>query len=141
MNWGTKIALGLATFMIFIVVLVLFMFNSKKDALVDMDYYEKGINYNKVYNRKEQVNTDHAKPAVVINPDRVLITFKQYAKGTVNLMRTADKNLDKAIPFESNASQQVIIPAAALKKGAWRLIVDWNSNNRSYLYEQEITVR
>jgi hypothetical protein len=140
MNWGTKIILGMASFMLFIVVLVLIMFNSKKDALVDTDYYEKGINYNKVYNRKEQTKTDHAEPEISANQDMVIIRFKHPAKGTAGLMRTSDKALDKSLTFESNMNNQVIIPAGHLKKGAWRLIIEWTSDEKSYLYEQEITL-
>jgi hypothetical protein len=140
MNWGTKIVLGMATFMIFIVVLGLIMFNSKKDALVDNDYYEKGINYNKVYNRKEQTNIDHAQPEISVNQDMIIVKFVSGAQGTARLMRTSDKDLDKTMPFESNINRQLIIPARNLKKGAWRLIIEWVSNEKSYMYEQEITL-
>lgn len=138
MNWGKKLVMGMITFMLFIVVMVLIMFNSKKDALVDNDYYEKGINYNKVYNRKEQTKTDHASPEVSANQDMIIIRFREHAKGTAGLMRTADKALDKSVPFESNLNNQVIIPARQLKKGSWRLIIEWMSGDKSYLYEQEI---
>lgn len=141
MNWGTKIVLGMASFIIFIVAMGIIMFNSKKDALVDNDYYEKGINYDQVYNKKEQTKTDHAKPEIIINQDMLLLTFKDKATGTVKLMRTADKSMDKDFPFESNSNHQVIIPASGFKKGSWRLIADWKSNNKNYLYEQEITIK
>jgi len=141
MNWGTKLVLGLASFMIFIIALVVMMFSSKKDALVDTDYYEKGINYNQTYNSKEQTKSDHAMPQVVINQDMLLLTFKAEAAGTVKLMRTADKNLDKSIPFKTNLNHQVILPSANLRKGSWRLIIEWNSAKKNYLYEQEITIK
>ena len=141
MNWGTKLVLGLASFMIFIIALVVMMFSSKKDALVDTDYYEKGINYNQTYNSKEQTKSDHARPQVVINQDMLLLTFKAEAAGTVKLMRTADKNLDKSIPFKTNLNHQVILPSANLRKGSWRLIIEWNSAKKNYLYEQEIAIK
>lgn len=138
MNWGTKIVMGLAAFMLFIISLGVMMVSGKKDALVDNDYYEKGINYNKVYNRKEQTRNDHAQPIVEVNPEMIRLTFKQQARGKATLMRTADKNLDRSIPFESNAANQVVIPAHTLQKGSWRLIIEWTGNHKSYLYEQKI---
>lgn len=138
MNWGMKLILGMASFMLFIIVMVLLMFDSRKDALVDTDYYEKGINYNKVYNRKEQTKNDHATPVVSANQDMIIIRFMQHAKGTATLMRTSDKALDRAVPFESNINNQVIIPSKQLKNGSWRLIIEWISKEKSYLYEQEI---
>lgn len=141
MNWGTKIVMGLASFMVFIVAMGVMMFNSKKDALVDTDYYEKGINYNQTYKSKEQTNSDHAKPEVIINQNMLLLTFREKATGTIKLMRTADKNLDKAISFTSNLNHQVIVPSGNLQKGSWRLIINWTSAEKNYLYEQEITIR
>jgi len=138
MNWGTKLIIGMASFMLFIVALVLIMFNSRKDALVDADYYEKGINYNKVYNRREQTKTDHATPEIAVTPDMIIIRFSAHAKGTAALMRTSDKALDKSLPFESNTNHQLIIPAHQLTRGSWRLILEWISQEKSYLYEQEI---
>lgn len=141
MNWGTKVVLGLATFMTFIIVLAVIMFNSKSDALVDNDYYEKGINYNQVYNRKEQVKLDHAQPAVVLLPEQVSITFKHQSSGTIRLMRTSDKKLDRVFPFESNENLLVSIPSAGLHTGPWRLIIEWVSNGKSYLDEREIIIK
>lgn len=126
--------------MVFIVAMVLIMFNSKKDALVDNDYYEKGVHYDAEYGKKEQMFRDHAQPVVSLSRDLILLTFKAPAKGTLRLMRTADKNLDRSIGFESNALDQAVMPATQLKKGSWRLIVDWKSNDKSYLYEKEITL-
>lgn len=141
MNWGTKIVLGLASFMTFIVAMGVIMVSSKKDALVDNDYYEKGINYDKDYNRKEQVSRDHARPVIQVTSDLLVLTFRQNSTGTIRLMRTADKNLDRNIPFHTNPANQAVIPVSVLPRGSWRLIADWNSDQKSYLYESEINLK
>lgn len=141
MNWGTKIVLGMASFMIFIVALVLIMFNSRKDALVDTDYYEKGINYNTEYNLKEQTSSDHAKPSLSLSRDSILLGFTKQATGEVKMMYTADKSMDKVLSFKSDSHNQVVIPAANLRAGSWRLIMKWTSHQVNYLYEQEITIK
>jgi len=141
MNWGVKVLIGMGTFMSFITVLVVIMFNSKTDALVDNDYYEKGINYNKVYNLKEQVNIDHARPEIALSHQTIGLIFKKQAKGNIKLMRTSDKRLDRAMPFETDQNRQVIIPAVNLPKGSWRLIIEWESLSKKYLYEQEINIK
>lgn len=138
MNWGTKIIIGMVTFMVFIVALVLIMFNSRKDALVENDYYEKGINYNEVYNRKELAHTDHVLPEISVTGKYILLTFKEKANGTLALMRTADKTMDRSIKFDTNINHQLIVPLAKLNPGPWRMIVEWQSNEKSYMYEQEI---
>jgi hypothetical protein len=141
MNWGVKVLIGMGTFMSFIIVLVVIMFNSKTDALVDNDYYEKGINYNKVYNLKEQVNLDHARPEIALSDKTIGLTFTQQAKGNLKLMRTSDKRLDKTMPFETDQNRQILIPAVNLPKGSWRLIIEWESLSKKYLYEQEINIK
>ncbi|WP_256004617.1 MULTISPECIES: FixH family protein [Pedobacter] len=45
MNWGSKIIIGMALFMSFIILLGIMMVRSTPDPLVDEDYYEKGLNY------------------------------------------------------------------------------------------------
>ncbi|MDO7743869.1 MAG: FixH family protein, partial [Pedobacter sp.] len=88
MNWGTKIAVGMSIFMVFIVVMVFTMFNSKTDALVDNDYYEKSINYDKVYDKKEQVKLDSAAPVIAVHAENIILVFKAPSQGTIRLMRT-----------------------------------------------------
>ena len=138
MNWGIKIALGLGVFMTFIMVLAYFMMTSKNDDLVDADYYEKGINYNVEYDKKTRVTQDQATPEVVIADQQLTITFKQTATGSVKLIRTADKTMDKNIILKTDSLNQFNIPITGLATGLWKLQIDWNSNGLSYLYEKEV---
>lgn len=138
MNWGTKIVLGLGTFMSFIIVLAVIMFNSKTDALVEQDYYEKGIHYDETFNRKEQVIKDHAAPLISIQPELLNITFSKPAKGTIRMVRNSDKKQDRIMPFETDTAMQVNLPLGGLKKGTWKLIAEWDSADKTYLTEQEI---
>ena len=45
MNWGLKIVIGLATFIVFIVSMGIYMVSKDTDSLVDNDYYEKSLSY------------------------------------------------------------------------------------------------
>lgn len=141
MNWGTKAAIGMATFMTFIMVLGVLMFNSNTDALVENDYYEKGIDYNKDYKRKEQVKTDQAKPKIESSQQRIILTFKENATGTLKLLRSSDKALDRTVSFKTDPTNRVIIPTESLKKGSWRIIAEWVSHEKAYLDEQEIIIK
>lgn len=141
MNWGTKLIIGMTLFMTFIVALGILMFRSNTDALVDNDYYEKGIHYNDEYDSKERVKTDLAKPLLEINGDELRLTFTSSAIGNLKLMRLDDKKLDRNIKFESNEDHQVSIPTGLLTRGRWNLIVHWTSGGRDYIYEQEIHLK
>lgn len=139
-NWGTKLVIGMACFMSFIIILAVKMFNSSPDALVDNDYYEKGLAYDKEYQLKEQVKTDHAKPEIQVGTEGIILTFKAPAEGKVSLVRTADKRMDKMIQINTDEQYRAAIPLTGIAKGRWKLIINWNSAGKSYLDEQEVTV-
>ncbi|MBB2150478.1 FixH family protein [Pedobacter gandavensis] len=139
-NWGTKLVIGMVCFMSFIIILAIKMFNSSPDALVDNDYYEKGLDYDKEYQLKEQVKTDHAQPDVQVSTVGIILTFKAPAEGKINLVRSADKRMDKVIPIKTDAQNRVAIPLTGIAKGRWKLIINWTSAGKSYLDEQEVMV-
>lgn len=141
MNWGTKLVIGMLCFMSFIIVLAVLMFNSKPDALVDTDYYEKGLNYDADYNRKEQVKKDHAEPEVNVVEKGLFITFKTPASGIVKLMRIADMRMDKSVRIHADAKKKVQIPLDDVAKGRWKLIISWENEGKSYLDEQEVMIQ
>ncbi|MGI4729762.1 MAG: FixH family protein, partial [Janthinobacterium lividum] len=86
MNWGTKLVIGMAVFMAFIIGLGLMMVTSKSDDLVDANYYENGLKYDRDYNRKEQVLKDHAQPEININPESLILKFTQPATGKLRFV-------------------------------------------------------
>lgn len=141
MNWGTKLMIGMLCFMSFIVVLGVLVFNSKPDALVDTDYYEKGLDYDKDYNRKEQVQTDAAKPEIVISGGQLVVSFKAAASGGLRLIRNSDKRMDKRVAIKTDETNRVKIPLTGMVKGRWRIILAWESKGKAYLDEQEVWIK
>lgn len=140
MNWGVKLMIGMLCFMSFIIILAVKMINSKTDALVDNDYYEKGLAYDKDYNRKEQVKTDGAAPEIKVKDGYILLKFKDKVVGEAKLIRNSDKRLDRKIMISTDTLHSVKIPAVELEKGRWRLIISWTTDGKAYLDEQEVMV-
>ncbi len=140
MNWGIKLMIGMFCFMSFIVVLVVLMINSKSDALVDTDYYEKGLAYDQDYNRKEQVKIDNAAPVISITDSNILLTFKDKAEGELKLIRNSDKRMDKRISINTDVLHTMKVPLNGIEKGQWRLIIAWSTDGIPYLNEQEIII-
>lgn len=139
MNWGTKLIIGMLSFMAFIVILGVLMIRSENDALVDNDYYEKGLSYNDEYLQKEQVIKDNAAPDIELLGDNLTITFKTEATGTLKIMRTAKKSMDRMMNFKTDSTSSVILKSTDLAKGQWKFIVQWKANNgKTYLNEQEV---
>ncbi len=48
MNWGTKIIITLVLFMALIVSFGIYMVSKDTDSLVAEDYYERGLNYDRL---------------------------------------------------------------------------------------------
>ena len=141
MNWGTKLIIGMVIFMCFIVALGVMMFNSKSDALVDNDYYEKGIDYDVEYNSKKQVKKDSAAPILEITKVGLSLQFASSAIGDIQLMRLDDKSMDKLIHFETLADHRAQFPTEALAKGRWNLRISWTSDGTQYIDEQAIHIK
>ncbi len=73
MNWGTKLIIGTALLMSFIITLAVLMIRNDSDDFIDANYYEKGIEYDKDYERKNQLIEDKAEPKISPRSSIVMI--------------------------------------------------------------------
>jgi len=139
MNWGTKLVIGMALFMSFIITLAVLMIRSDSDDLVDTNYYEKGIDYDKDYVRKSQLIKDKAEPEIAVN-EQLTIIFKSPAEGIIRFIHPSDKTKDSSMNINSGTGKQVYIPLESFGKGHWKVSLEWNSNGKSYLYDKNIII-
>lgn len=133
MNWGIKIVVGLATFMLFIVAAGVYMVSQDSDSLIEDDYYEKGLSYDDVYQRKQNLVDDVAKPDVKVDKDTLFVSFASVNnRGEFIFKRPSDGNLDKKIPF-STTTGLFVLPISSFSRGNWSLEISWESNGRTYI--------
>jgi hypothetical protein len=138
MNWGTKLIIGMLLFMSFIVVLGVLMIRSDSDALVETNYYEKGLNYDDEYAAKTQVGKDQASPEITITAADISIIFKTSAKGKVKLTRNDSKSSDTTVKFITK-SGKLNLNISRLAKGRWHMIIAWeNPEGIKYLKDEEV---
>ena len=141
MNWGMRIVVGLGAFMQLIVCATVYMVSSDTDTLVEEDYYEKGLSYDEVYDRKQNLQDDDAKPIIQLVNDTLSIVFKtEGIKGTLDFKRSSDGSLDKTIPLYT-ATKLFKLPVSSLKKGNWSLEINWESHNTKYIDTQSIFIK
>jgi hypothetical protein len=142
MNWGTKIVLGMVAFMLFIIAMVVYMFSVHgNDALVDKDYYEKGINYNQEYDAKQNVADDGAEPIISINSSQLTIQLKDSAAFELKLQRPSTVKDDILIKGNTLGSSNLLqLNTTNMAKGLWFLELKWNSNSKEYLFKKNITL-
>lgn len=137
MNWGKGLVIGLATFMIFITVLVVQMFRTAEDSF-DKDYYEKGLAFDIDYNQQQQVITDNAEPIIKQTNDHVILSFGGVDSGTVNFKRPSDHTMDQSFSFNQKDIQ---FPKSNFEKGGWRIVIRWTTDQKKYLYQKNIFLR
>ncbi len=139
MNWGKGLIGGMFLFMLFILSMCFYMFRAPDDDY-DHQYYEKGLTYNRYYNKEMQVIKDQAQPVIKIAGECVFIKFKDAAAGTLRLQRPSNVLLDRRYRFDTHQSSGMQFSAATIAKGRWQLILDWRSNNKSYAYQTEMMI-
>jgi len=142
MNWGTKIVLGMIAFMMFIVGMVVYMFHVHgRDALIEENYYEKGINYNAEYNAKQNVLNDDTKPKITITKTQIIIQVKDSAKYDLVLMRPANSNDDVKLKGQTTGTANLIlVDKTKMPKGMWFLNLQWHASGKDYLFKNNITL-
>ncbi|MGB7529276.1 FixH family protein [Sphingobacterium cellulitidis] len=141
MNWGYKIVFGLGAFMLFIIGAGIYMVSHDNDTLVESDYYEKGLNYDETFHKKENLLNDHARPKIQLLKDTLLIQFSTTGnKGNLNFKRLDDKSLDLQLPFFSKTNQ-FKLPVSTFKKGNWNLEIDWVHSDKSYISDHAVFIQ
>jgi len=140
MNWGKVTILILVTFVLFICGMSYFMFSSPADDY-DHQYYEDGLNFDHDYNREKQVIADHAQPTIVVDTCCIKLTFPQLIQGHIKMLRPSSDVRDTTFVLDNKNGSPIEILTRHLVKGKWQLVLDWKSNHREYLYQQEVYIK
>jgi hypothetical protein len=106
----------------------------------DHHYYEKGLNFDKDFNKEKQVMLDKATPLIQIAGDSVRIMFAQPAEGNIRFIRPSSEALDKLFPINTAAGKTAGLSVSGLVKGHWKMVLDWRSGQKNYLYEREVNL-
>ena len=142
MNWGTKIIIGMGSFMLFIIGMVFYMFSLKdKDTLVEDDYYEKGINYDQTYNAEQNVIKEQLSPEIRVSQKQIIIQLKSKVDFELRLMRPSSAAED--IKWKGSTIEPdhlILINRGNMRKGLWVLTLQWKDNHKEYLYKTNITL-
>lgn len=141
MNWGTKLVIAMALFMAFIIALSTKMILSDKDDLVDKDYYEKGLNYDLDYQRKQNMENDKAEPKIELEPKSMKVVFVQPATGTVTFAHSKDRRLDRKFTINTGNSSEAVISLIDIAHGSWHLTFEWKSGDKMYMFKKEVFIQ
>ncbi len=143
-NWGTGILIAIIVFMTITVVTVIFLMNQKVDLVTD-NYYAKEIKYQQQIDRMNRTN--EMTESVKINSDNefIKIIFPKSSnlkniKGTIQFYRPSDSGQDFTLPLVIDSSDQQLIPSKILKKGFWKIKLDWTESSLDYYKESSFVI-
>jgi len=140
-NW----AFWVPTFYIsFVIVLVIFVIwtTFHKVELVDENYYDKEITYQEQINKKERASNLKNELKLVNANNLIVIKFPEdfnykNISGFVELFRPSEAKLDFKVKISCDSSNNFVIPTEKMKKGLWKVKIDWAVGDSTY-YNEEI---
>ncbi len=144
-NWGTKLFILTALFMLFLIVFFVLMIQQTY-YLVEKDYYPKGLEYqqriDKVENTKqldEQVKIDN-------KGEFLVFTFQSFFNadeidGKIVLYRPSDGARDIAMSIQLDSLHQHIFPVKDILKGKYIAKIEYAYEEKGYYQETPVFVK
>jgi hypothetical protein len=143
-SWGYKIAMLYVGFVALIVFMVSMAMRQKVD-LVSKDYYEEELKFQDRIDKTNRANSLQQPLTWEINNEILSLKFPQQFKnkeisGSVYFFRPSDVTLDRtyAIPADTVSSRSLSLKD--LKKGLYKMQINWEVNNEEYYNEGIIQV-
>ncbi len=139
MNWGKGIVIGMATFMGFIIFLVVGLMTNRVD-LESEDYYKREINYQQEIVAQENANKLDAKIEIISNEEFVIVKVPEgeFTKIEMHLARPNDQKMDKLFKIEGTKS--FLINKKDLQKGLYTVELSYMVDNKPCLQKESVTI-
>lgn len=143
LNWGTGIAVFYISFVLILVGFVIFTTFNRVD-LVDENYYEKELvyqdNINKINRTKKlaiPLKIESGNNIVNLSfPDS--LNYKSIT-GDITFFRPSDKKMDFKLKIQPDENGNQFVRTENLKKGLWKVKVDWALGDSAF-YNEEIVI-
>lgn len=142
MNWGKGITIFMVAFMAFIGSMVYYAFTKNAD-LVQEDYYENELNYDK--NKESKANYEVMEEEVMLTQQEegVVLEFPENIvlvdKGKIIFYRPDQKKYDREFDLKLNENHQQILSYENFKEGYYDVTVEWSDGAKNYIFEDQIS--
>ncbi|MBA4405822.1 hypothetical protein C0389_00965 [bacterium] len=144
LSWGFNIAAFYITFVVLLLIVV-FIFMSQDVGLVTDDYYAKEIAYQEEIDRTTRTKNLTVQLDIAVEPAQIKFLFPKIFSwreigGTIHFYRPSDKEKDFIANISLDSSRTQFIGTENLKKGLWKIKVDWKAKGVSYFNEKIVMV-
>ncbi len=144
-NWGTKLVFFAACFMVFVVSMVIVI--SRQDVpLVDENYYEKGLNYQKEIDNNAASDTtitlSFGEAQMKPNKFSKVIIIEKSSPGDISeaiiqYYRPSNPKMDQKIKTQILSGKQLMHSVEDLAAGKWKAVLTWKLGEKEYKIEKE----
>lgn len=139
MNWGKGIAIALATFMIFIIVLVVSLMSNKID-LESEDYYAREVAYEVEI---QAIKNAQQSPPIGLKKDdgNIIIQIPEgmdYSQVEILFKRPDDESKDQL--FSMNNSRMLVLENKLFSNGIYNIEISYLKNDRPCLIKESIYI-
>ena len=139
-NWGTKLVFFALVFMVFIVTLVVII--SRQDvALVDDNYYEKGLNYQKEIDNNYKVDSTISIEIAVVGEEKMLFVRKgsegDILDANIKYYRPSNPKLDQQFKTQILSGKRLNYSLKSLEPGMWKVVLFWNEGDKEFKIEKD----
>jgi hypothetical protein len=143
-NWGTGLFIFIALFMLACIAFFIYSFQVH-NSLVESDYYPRGLKYEDRLKEMRNTSSLPEKVSVVTAGPQCVVhfpadTLHAAVTGSILVYRPSDENLDFTVPAQPDSSGNVVIPLDKMKKGKYRLKIEWTRTGTAYYQEEEFIV-
>jgi hypothetical protein len=144
-NWGTKLVFFALLFMIFVVSMV-FVISRQDVALVDDNYYEKGLNYQKKIDNSASIDSSIAIEIALVqtgnqSPEKALFILKStdgdIYDANIQYYRPSNPRLDQQFKTQILGKKRMKHSLQSLAPGIWKAVLTWYEGEKEYTIEKE----
>ena len=141
MNWGTRIVILYAGFVIMILVLVFRSGRENTDLVAD-DYYTQELQYQDHIDGQQELINSGLAPVVGLKNGKVLVQLPDElsgvgVKGTISFYRPDDKSKDR---IYAAAAGELIFPVSDFSTGNYSVKMSWENGGKYYYNETSIYI-
>jgi len=144
-DWGAGVVAIIVGIVLFTSTLVLIA-TRQNFALVDKDYYERGVTYDQQIDKVENTNALIEKISFRQENNQLVVVFppeigKKKVQGSIHFYSPANKSNDFLTAIKTDANFHQAINTERLVKGRYVIKVDWKTGSKSYYQEETINIR
>jgi hypothetical protein len=141
-NWGTKLAIWIVAFIVFMLSLV-YMTTTSRVNLVEKDYYPKGLKYQTRIDAIKNATDIDAVFTTSQNDNNIIIQLPDIKvdSGSILFFRPSGNSLDKSYPLVMNNEKMIIFPKDDFSLGRYILKINWFNKEKEFYVEQSLFIK